>query len=140
MKTDYTDDELRAMQATVVDPGVTDSHGFTHGRHEQNPFKGKDDVLASRWSKIHYADDGEGSEIDDGFSAIGDALAIKRSGFHKTEGGTAGSAFFPVQAKNVEAWEQSCQEMHAAQVATMPDAKPLEPGIRDKRRGIVRGD
>lgn len=133
----YSAAELRAMPAIQVGPD-----------HLRNPFASVSDTkegieLSRRWAHIHWPEVFEDSNADDSdidpFDLLRASLDTQRL-WHKAEGPQA-SAFFPVQARDVAAWEARSEKMHAAQDVSgaVPEPKPLEPGIRSKRT-VVRGD
>jgi len=80
----------------------------------------------------------------DGLSALADALAIRRSGWHRVENPESGAiAYFPVTANDVEEWEQralaQARESERLGASTQPDAKPLQNSLQE-RVNILRGD
>lgn len=151
MKT-FTDDELLVIQPIVTNPGTIDEFGNVFDRHLENPFKNKDETLASRWSDLHWNDDGQSQSIEvDPFAALRDALNPQKlwSEVLDSEGNVAGAIpIVPVVPPNSDAqraaeaaWQERAESMHKQQdvLGAVPAPKPLEPGIR-KRAGIVRGD
>ncbi|MEX0922111.1 MAG: hypothetical protein WDZ84_04995 [Rhodovibrionaceae bacterium] len=74
----------------------------------------------------------------DGLSELSNALAIKRSGFHRVEG-PGGVAVFPMQATDDAAWEQRAlaqtKEAEEMEAATRPAPRPLPEGLMRTIRG-----
>lgn len=65
-------------------------------------------------------------------------LNLKDMGWSRVAG-PEGAAFFPISAKDFDAWESRCLQMHAAQSPLALAAKPLENNLSD-RQSMVRGD
>lgn len=76
---------------------------------------------------------------NDGLAGLADALAIKRSGFHRVVGPGGHVAVFPMQAANEEAWQaralQQTKDSEALEARTRPEPRPASDGIRRVTRG-----
>ena len=81
--------------------------------------------------------------VIDSLDVLAHKLAIRRSGWHRVEG-PGGSAFFPVTAKDVDAWESrataQAAESEAMARANRLTPKPEENALAERKRQMTRGD
>ena len=68
-------------------------------------------------------------------------LTFRTTGWHRHRNHETGVlAFFPETARDVDAWEVRCQEMHAAQRPVQVEDKPEENTLASRADRLRRSD